>query len=67
MHVTTAAERGRALARLQTHLEALDRLDPDRPTAADRLAEALGPELAHMLVFALASGGDARRRHEVAA
>ena len=28
-------------------------LDPDTATARDRLDAALGPELAHMLVFAL--------------
>jgi hypothetical protein len=31
-------------------------LDPDSPTARDRLDEALGPELARKLVSALAAG-----------
>jgi hypothetical protein len=62
MHVTTAPEpgRGRAAARLHTDLQALARLDPDRPTAAERLEEALGPDLARMLVFALSRGGRVR-------
>jgi hypothetical protein len=62
MQVTTAPmpERGRAEARLLAHLEALDRADPVRPSAADRLDEALGPELARKLVFALAPSVDRR-------
>ena len=35
-------------------------LDPDWPTARDRLDEALGPDLARKLVFALSSGLCAR-------
>jgi hypothetical protein len=62
MNVTTAPgpERGRAGARLQTHLDALARLDPVRPSAAERLENALGVELAQKLVFALAGSGDSR-------
>ena len=36
-------------------------LDPATPTARDRLDEALGPDLAHKLVFALSSGTQSRR------
>jgi hypothetical protein len=39
--------------------------DPDTLTVRERLDEALGPELAHKLVFALTGGGassDRRRR-----
>jgi hypothetical protein len=62
MHVTTPAEprRGRAHARLAAEIDALDRLDPARPTAAERLDAELGPELARTLVFAL-TGGVKRR------
>jgi hypothetical protein len=38
------------------HCEALGRLDEGRPTAADRLYEAIGDDLARLLVFALAPG-----------
>jgi len=31
-------------------------LDPVAPTARERLDDVIGPELAHMLVFALSSG-----------
>lgn len=74
MHVTTAAtgppgpERGRALARLQADLEALealDRLEPARPSARERLERELGPELARKLVYGLSSG--AGRLREVRA
>lgn len=35
-------------------------LDPEKPSARERLDEVLGPELAHMLVFALAGSAGAR-------
>jgi hypothetical protein len=55
MQATTAPmpERGRAEARLLAHLDALNRADAERPSAAERLDDALGPELARKLVFAL--------------
>jgi len=37
-------------------------LDPDAPTARDRLDEALGPELARKLVSALAAGATESER-----
>jgi hypothetical protein len=37
-------------------------LDPDAPTARERLDAALGDELARRLVFALAGGASGRRR-----
>jgi hypothetical protein len=37
-------------------------LDPDAPTARDRLEEALGPELARRLVAALAAGSTESER-----
>ena len=67
MHVTTAPEpeRGRAHARLQAAIEAVGRLDPERPSAAERLDAELGPEFARTLVFAL-SGGTRRTCVEAA-
>jgi hypothetical protein len=58
MHDTTAPEpeRRRALARLQADIDALGRLDPERPSAAERLDAELGPALARKLVFALSGG-----------
>jgi hypothetical protein len=56
----TAAARGRAHARLLADIEAVGRLDPDRPSAAERLDQKLGRAYARKLVFALSSGG--RRR-----
>jgi hypothetical protein len=44
----------RGLALLAAHCAALD---PDAPSARERLANALGAELAHRLVFALSSAG----------
>jgi hypothetical protein len=35
-------------------------LDPTAATARERLDKEIGPELAHVLVFALASAGDSR-------
>jgi hypothetical protein len=37
-------------------------LDPDSPNASERLDEALGPDLARKLVFALSSGTQSRER-----
>jgi ABC-type lipoprotein export system ATPase subunit len=52
-----AGQTDRGLALLAAHCAALD---PDTPTAAERLEQELGHELAHKLVFAL-SGGSRRR------
>ena len=49
-------ERGPRL--LAAHLRSLD---PDAVTARQRLEEALGPQLAHKLLFALTSGQGGRR------
>ena len=49
----------RGLALLVAHCASLD---PDAPTARDRLVEALGPALAEKLVFALSSGTESRER-----
>ena len=57
----------RADSRLQRDLESLGRLDPDRASVADRLEEALGPELAAKLVFALAGSGALRLAQTAAA
>ena len=67
MPVTTPPEpqRGRAHARLQAAIDAVARLDPDRPSAVERLDDELGPALARTLVFALSGG--ARRGCEVEA
>ncbi|HZS30488.1 MAG TPA: hypothetical protein VFA37_04465 [Gaiellaceae bacterium] len=50
--------KARGLRLLVAHLQSLD---PDQPTARRRLAAALGPRLAHQLVFALASRERGRR------
>jgi hypothetical protein len=50
-------ERGTAL--LVAHCTSLD---PDAPSARDRLEAALGPELARKLVFALAAGAHESER-----
>jgi hypothetical protein len=47
---------GRGLLLLSAHCRSLD---PGAPTAQERLERALGPELAHVLLFALAAGGAA--------
>jgi hypothetical protein len=49
----------RGLALLAAHCTSLD---PDAPTARDRLEEALGPDLARKLVFALSGGAYERER-----
>jgi hypothetical protein len=67
MHVSTAPEpgRGRAHARLLADIAFLGGLDPERPSAAQRLDDALGPELAQRLVGALAGRAGSRRQCEV--
>jgi hypothetical protein len=47
----------RGLALLVAHCASFD---PDAPTARERLDDALGPELARKLVFALSSGAEER-------
>ena len=61
-----AAPHDRGLALLAAHCAALDEATP---TARDRLDEALGPDLARKLVFALSSGTQSaeRSRHDLAA
>jgi len=49
----------RGLALLASHCA---NLDPDSPTARERLNEALGLDLARKLVFALSSGTQSRER-----
>jgi hypothetical protein len=50
-------ERGNAL--LVAHCASLD---PDAPTAQERLEDALGPDLARKLVFALSAGSQDQSR-----
>ena len=59
--MTAASDRGTSL--LLAHCAALARLEaePERPPASQRLEEALGPELAQLLVGALTKGGRSRR------
>jgi hypothetical protein len=54
-----AVPHNRGLALLVAHCASLD---PDSPNARERLDEALGPDLAHKLVFALSSGTRSRAR-----
>ena len=49
-----AVRKDRGLALLAAHCLSLD---PDAQTARQRLDASIGPELAHMLVFALAREG----------
>jgi hypothetical protein len=49
----------RGLALLVAHCASLD---PDAPTARERLDEVLGPVLTEKLVFALSSGTQSRER-----
>jgi hypothetical protein len=48
----------RGLSLLAAHCASLE---PDAPSARERLEAAVGPELAHKLVFALCGGG--REQH----
>lgn len=50
--------RTRGLRLLAAHLRSLD---PTAPTPRERLEDALGPQLAHKLLFALAPGRGDRR------
>jgi hypothetical protein len=52
-----AVPHDRGLALLATHCLSLD---PLTQSARERLDHAIGPELAHMLVFALSAGNGAR-------
>jgi hypothetical protein len=54
----------RGIELLIAHCASLDAssLDPRAPTASERLAEALGTELAHKLVFALSMSSPGRER-----
>jgi len=69
MYVTSVQpqERRRGDALLLEHCRAIDRLTGGRRPAAERLDEALGPELAHMLLWALSSPQVARREAALAA
>ena len=49
----------RGLALLVAHCASLD---PDSPSARERLDDLLGPELARKLVFALSGGSEYRER-----
>ena len=53
-----AVPKQRGTSLLRAHL---DNMEPERPTARERLDAALGPELARKLVVALCSGAPARR------
>lgn len=50
MYAGERAHAGRGLSLLVAHCRSLD---PDAPSARERLAEAVGTELAHALLFAL--------------
>jgi hypothetical protein len=63
MTVVFCSPRRRGLPLLVAHCASLD---PDTPTARDRLEAAVGAELAHKLVFAL-SGTRAPGRQRFAA
>jgi hypothetical protein len=59
MVLKTGTEGESARALIAAHCRSLD---PDAPTARERLADALGPELASKLVFALAGERPHARR-----
>jgi hypothetical protein len=68
MHAsTTPHDGGRGIALLLRHVDALDRLAEQRPSAFDRLAAELGVELARMLVSALSGEHGVRARSRIAA
>ena len=69
MHVTTAPDsgRGRAHARLLADIAFMGGPDPERLSAAQRLDDALGPDLARRLVTALTGRGGASRSCQVEA
>lgn len=52
----------RGLTLLAAHCNSLD---PHAPTARERVEALLGPELAHVLIFALARPGETRLRRAV--
>jgi hypothetical protein len=54
MTVASCSPRRRGLTLLAAHCASLD---PDTPSARDRLEAAVGAELAHKLVFALTGAG----------
>jgi hypothetical protein len=54
-----AVPHDRGLALLAAHCASLD---PESPTARERLDDAVGPDLAKLLVFALSGGGGDRER-----
>jgi hypothetical protein len=60
--VPSPSQRGTEL--LLAHLASLD---PERPPARERLEDALGPELARKLVYALSSGAPERREGDLRA
>jgi hypothetical protein len=64
MNVAPQPGRGRGLELLVAHVRSLD---PETPTAKDRLEQVIGRDLAHRLVFALCGGGDGREHHRRAA
>jgi hypothetical protein len=53
MNAVPQPREGRGVSLLAAHCASLD---PGVPTARERLLEAVGPELAHKLVFALCAG-----------
>jgi hypothetical protein len=59
MHAALPSPGRRGLELLAVHCSSLD---PDAPSARDRLEEALGVELARKLVFGLSSGSPGRER-----
>ncbi|HEY8705078.1 MAG TPA: hypothetical protein VIL98_10005 [Gaiellaceae bacterium] len=59
MNAVPSSPRRRGLTLLAAHCACLD---PDAPTAHERLVAALGPELAHKLVFALSTTSPGRER-----
>jgi hypothetical protein len=67
MQVTAPTPERGGQARLIAHLVAFERATAERESAAERLRRQLGDELAHKLLFALASGGRRRAPVEAAA
>lgn len=62
MHASTPQITGRGIDLLLDHFAALDRLAETRPEPFDRLCDAVGPELARLLVDALAGEHGIRAR-----
>jgi hypothetical protein len=63
MTVVSCSPRRRGLTLLVAHCASLD---PDTPTARERLETALGAEFAHTLVFALSRARAAGRQRSAA-